>query len=305
MLMNKNKIIDDSHEVLLCLKNYICSNQLALAQYAFFANEQYKSLNNVYSSSLKGGDVKEQVANEMIGLDNILDKGLSDAFDRANDCVKSFFANRAQSMPRLCLKVFDEDKIFTLLRLPDQYPIETEGFGAEENTAFNRLSIGDKYYLCNDIPTAVVKNEYKNFRINRDKVVEYKNLLDNGANHDEIKDKWYDAWNPPATFSEKTNIMQRADPNTCYRSTLVLPLSLVKESLDKQFINHFNTSIDGKSIAFGFLCFDHADIDFFDEVNDQLFGYILADVLSLYLMLQLSCTEYSTVYNNSLRLLGY
>lgn len=306
MLENKKNTVDDRHDVLLCLKNYICSHQFTLAQYTLSANEHYKKLDHMYSSSIRSRGNDEELSKEMIALDDVLDKGLSDAFANVNNCVEVFFANRAKSLPRTCLKVFEENKIITLLRWPERYPIETEGFGAEENTAFNRISVGDKYYLCNDIPTAVVNNEYKNFRIKRDKVVEYKSLLDNGAVHDDIQNKWYEAWNPPAFFSENVGSSEQiAEPHTCYRSTLVIPMSLDKESINEQFVNHFNTSSDGGNIAFGFLCFDHSDINFFNEIDDQLFGSILADMLSLYLMLQLSCTEYSAVYNNSLQLLGY
>jgi hypothetical protein len=94
------------------------------------------------------------------------------------------------------------------------------------------------------------------------------------------------------------------DTTTCYKSTMVIPMSLIKSRLDDRFVHNFISSNEVENILFGFLCFDHCNTNFFHDNIDYLFGYILADSLSLYLILQLSCTEYSSTYKQAIEILN-
>jgi hypothetical protein len=73
--------------------------------------------------------------------------------------------------------------------------------------------------------------------------------------------------------------------------------------MDEEFIRNFRANSSGldvpKTPILGFLCLDHHYSDFFNESDDISIGYILADILSLYLIQQLVCTEYSGTYERA------
>jgi hypothetical protein len=314
MLDHKNNIIDNRYKILDCLNEYICENQSILSQYTFFVNELHKNLKDIHRSITNNNiesneklllDLKEA----LVELESFLDEDLSKAFKSAYKCSEVFFDGRSEILPRMCIKVFIDNQIFTLLSLPSVDSTKGQGFEADRNTAFESINRGNKYYICNDIPKAVENNEYKNCRIIREKVLKYNEiLLNQKEDTDSLEKEWLECWLPSSVFDPTTNtkeVEQQVDPRTCYRSTLVVPMSLTKSKLKNRFVEHFISSgNEAETIAFGFLCLDHDNVNFFDEKPDQSFVYILADVLSLYLIQQLSCTEYSSIYKDSIKLLG-
>lgn len=140
---------------------------------------------------------------------------------------------------------------------------------------------------------------YKNSRINCTDVQayyrppgRYRNLRYRHSSN--LKDdEWRRNWNPLPSL---TGHPERPPIELCYKSTLVIPISVVTRELPKDFSKNFN--ISGDRIAFGFLCLDHENVDFFKD-RDIDTGYIFADLISLYLVDWLKCNVYSSVYTEA------
>ena len=83
--------------------------------------------------------------------------------------------------------------------------------------------------------------------------------------------------------------------SNCYKSTLIIPLTLWNNKLAKLFVEKFNMK-DVERTIFGYLCFDHIETYYFYEDFDVNAGYIFADLLSLYLLTYIIYIEQSTTY---------
>ena len=83
------------------------------------------------------------------------------------------------------------------------------------------------------------------------------------------------------------------------------------EDLQPVFKNHF--SIPDKIVSkkkgndddsvgraiYGFLCFDHQQINYFNTDVDINIGYVFADILSIFLIQRLIYTEYSKTFQKA------
>ena len=149
---------------------------------------------------------------------------------------------------------------------------------------------GDKHYLCNNIPKALSEGNYKNARLDKDA---FEEQLEKFPTGDMSDDEWVRCWHKLSFLRKGEKVFPPIQ--MCYRSTLVIPMSLLTKNLRQEFIEHFKVDSDAERIVFGFLCFDHPEAGFFED-SDVHFGYIVADFLSLYLIQQLLYTDYSSVY---------
>lgn len=298
-------------DLLSLFKDYICENQLMLSQYSFMANEKHKNFkelqklletNKLKKNITETSDLQESLNKSFLELEDYLKQAFFNAFNSSYKCSKLFFSGRSKYDFRLCIKVFLDGKIGTLFRLPNHSYEKEDSFDFNKNTAFKHIDqgIGD-YYLCNNIPEKAGMSEYENTRLSQEKVIAYNNSLKKNpfpVNFDGYDEKWAECWEPVRVLDQKDGVSP-ALPENCYKSTLVIPMSLITEKLEKQFEEHFELSRNKRRTIFGFLCFDHCNVDFFRKDSDSLFGYILADMLSLYLILQLTYTRYSSTYRQA------
>jgi hypothetical protein len=174
--------------------------------------------------------------------------------------------------PRVCLKLKNGNYLKTILRdRASEFPVDD--FPINLNTAFKRIDRGASYYHCSDIPKDAKTGEYINARLIDEKVQEF------GS---DSRVKWRDCW---TGFKDAGSPDMYPPEETCYKSTLVIPLSFSNKGLKKDFIDFFSSqkSNGSEKLVFGFLCLDHQCVDFFDLVLDEKFAYIIADILSLYL----------------------
>ena len=72
-------------------------------------------------------------------------------------------------------------------------------------------------------------------------------------------------------------------------------MTLWNNSLSDSFKDLINISNIERSI-FGFLCLDHPESGYFQEEKDVNVGYIIADLLSLYLINRLNYTDNSKTF---------
>jgi len=134
-----------------------------------------------------------------------------------------------------------------------------------------------EFYLENNIPEKARKGSYHNPRLNDDSVRKYKKPFHWGK--DSIDNEWIIHWKDYHHHDNNT-------PNwaqSCYKSTMIIPMTLINNDLSDEFKRRFfENNLDGERTIWGFLCFDHPTINYFDRERDSAIGYIWADLLSLY-----------------------
>jgi hypothetical protein len=284
------------------MRNYICDTQTALLQYIFLANNKHKAVKE-FLEELESGAIKgsyEQACKDLAYLLTDLDEHLlikfGEVFDSTYEYSLKYFEGRSLLPPRMTLKVvLALDKLVTLFKIPETYVYETD-VGLAENTAFDRIADGERQYFCNDIPKSIRNGSYFNTRIDLDKAKEFAMKdVDLHIEDDDTYDKaWSEAWKRIRLVGSDKTI--KPPPETCYKSTVVLPVSLETEKLASEFINKFRISNESERALFGFLCLDHPTTDFFNEGTDTDFISILADILSCYLISQMTYTQFSSIY---------
>ncbi len=72
---------------------------------------------------------------------------------------------------------------------------------------------------------------------------------------------------------------------------------------DEFRVRFTRSSLDYGNLLLGFLCVDSHSANFFEE-GDKKIGYIFADVLSLFLILNMSLLEHSRAYQKAKICLG-
>jgi hypothetical protein len=298
------------------LRDLICKNQINLLQYIFLANEKHKELKqSLKATSLVSSALDEiqgysdeeidLVRQHYIKLEEHFYQGLRQSANDIFECLYKYFRGRSRAVPRLCIKVFESGKIKTLFRNTTvNYQDDDEDFLLEslDTGILEIIEENKKHYLCNDIPTAVIDKKYKNPRIREDIAKDYKrpNFLEKffGRTKDKSDKKWVECWLDSDTDENLENY---------YKSTLIIPMSFARKQLSQEFLKHLQKTEESEieqSIICGFFCLDHVETFFFDEQPDVAIAYICADILSIYLMYQLVCTQYSRFTDIAIRIMG-
>ncbi len=299
-------------------RNIVCKNQGHLTNYYIVSNQKHKFLRDqlLIVESLKSRGYfpgrQEQVEREFDKLEQIyedLRNYLNDAFRfiaRMNfEQLKSLYKYRLlnQRLPRICIKAVSDNKIRTLVRDNQAYYFEMASTPVSSNTAFEQIRMSNgKYFICNNIPAAIKQRKYRNPRIN----ISYVNESYNSIPYQElyyslfkaVDEKWVACWDKVELPSR---VYRPPAPESCYKSTLIIPMTFIASdgSMDGDVKRRFNVGYDGTKIGLGFLCLDHQNINFFNQDEDVDFGYIIADLLSLYLIQRLNCTDYSSTFREA------
>jgi hypothetical protein len=306
-------------ELLQLLGSYICTNQLYLAHYIFLSSKKHKELKEVLQLLLwfeQSNDpsedldlittLQDEMRLKLAELDLYLGDGINDIFKKTFGYAERYFEDRVASGPRLCIKVINENELFVLAREPAFKPSDPTFLNVEssasltENSAFEVISSGERYYLCNNIPSAFEAGEYKNSRLDKESVSRYNVVASNGdITSEELNRLWVKCWKlDDRQLTGKKHDFSKDEElfKSFYRSTLVVPMSFKNGDIDKDFKEKFGIREDTQRLILGFLCFDHENENLFNSEEDVCFGYILADMLSLYLLQQFTCTQFSTAY---------
>ncbi|MEO1392060.1 MAG: hypothetical protein AAFV90_04035 [Cyanobacteria bacterium J06634_5] len=293
------------------VRKVVCYNQGKIADYAFATNESHKRLRKCYQHILNDPSAAEEKDYEAlekayqeisVGLIRQFKGYAKKNFEfMAEFCeLKDFNRKRA----RFCVKSATfKNQEYEILPIAGSVPLTNNvAYSAEESTGFSAVIHTGKYFLCNNIPEQTKARKYKNSRIRRNQVLDFyqlpgwrKNL---GYRFGDTKDNsWIRCW-------ENGNLSQQiTDPSAFYKSTLVVPLSLLARpgDLSDAFIKNFEVHED--KIILGFLCLDHENINFFNHKADVDFAYIIADHLSLYWVHYSICTNQSSIFQKSYDLL--
>ncbi len=276
------------------LRDFVCSHQGNLIEYFFLAGEYHKELKNEFSKSKKNiHDIKQKG----IDLKTFIDESLLNSVAKSFDEMQKMFLGRHVHPPRICLKanLGKVNKTIVPLVREKRVGYISDCF-VHENTAFEFVQKNGTSYLCQNIPESAQKALYKNPRLIEDEVEKYSdNLNYNGY----IDENWVKCWrgnrNEPKTTTTE-------DYQNCYKSTLIIPLTLWNNKLGPIFINKFRMKDVDRTI-FGYLCFDHISTDYFDPIFDVDSGYVYADILSLYLLVRFVYIDQSKTFNDVSELL--
>ena len=278
----------------------ICELQACLAQYYIMSAVKHMKLKEAL-----GNDDAEEIVNRFTELEEYLWDSLKEALEISHKYIKKYFNERSKFPPRITIKApYGDSRIVDLYR-KDRSPFSE--FEVDENSAFKYIKDTGMYYICNDIPLAVSEEKYKNKRINGQMVRNnykrpglVKSLYMNVAGQPEVDAAWESCW-------DTGNAENRPHTESCYKSTLVIPMTLINASLRREFLNYM---FDGeeilekddeyKKLMFGFLCVDHRHTDYFNHESDVRIGYIIADLLSLFLVTRVMCTTKSRSYQNAI-----
>ena len=294
------------------IKDVVCYNQGRLADYYFLTNKKHKDLKGKLleiqnaQTSPSNGQLSE-LSELYEDLNSYISMGFREVCSKNFQSLIRFYSYRARNgpPPRICLKAVRDQNVVTLARNQYSSALEEE-LPASSNSAFMEIKDTSSFYFCSDIPKAIQRNKYKNPRIHEDVVKRFNKkpgpwrswTIRRGMGEDE---KWIQCWKRIQSPAGET----MPDVTTCYKSTLVIPMSLIANdsSLSNEFREHFHIKYGSSKVNIAFLCFDHVNINFFNRKEDVNVGYIFSDLLSLYLIQSLNCTDYSKIFNESTHIL--
>lgn len=273
-LLRKYKISSLEDQVIDLLNKIICYNQGAYIQYEFLTGEYHKNMKIAYNEN------SNNIAQTYNTFCNHVSKGLIEACLNNFKYLESYFAltKKSKHHIRICVKANRGTNVIDIIR-NRKTPYATE-YDISENTGFNYVYINGIYYLCNNVPKAYINGDYKNPRLNTNST-NYKESLINKIFADSLDLSWCKCWKNDNVISNEDE--DEDEHKYCYKSTFIVPMTLKNNDLSIEFRELFDNkgSIDSR-IIFGFLCFDHQNANYFDEVNDVKICYMVADILSLY-----------------------
>ena len=284
------------------LRDFICFHQGEFIQFAFLAGEYHKALKTEFSKENRSRDTIASRHDELL---EYLNEKIGAIVSSSFSLIQNLYSDRHVKSPRICLKVnFDpkEEMVVGLFR--EQNVGYVSDCSVNENKGFQYIKENGQYFLCQDIPKEAQKGEYFNPRLIKQAVDIYQSL-GRIKRYFKTKDKvyvdenWVNCWKRIETENGQP---VRPHYRSCYKSTLIIPLTLLNNNLNKKFIEKFNIPNVNRTI-FGYLCFDHVEINYFKPIFDVDVGYIFADILSLYLLVRFIFVNQSATYDSVKRFL--
>jgi hypothetical protein len=240
----------------------VCLNQGTYLQYAQLAAERHRRLKECLTLRSRR---TQEIADSVKDLVDFMNQECFEAAHKNFELIHEYFASRSRTKPRICIKgnfrIGDSNKVVTIFRdKPVKYEIATE---LSLNTGFSYIEKTGTYFLNNDIVASVKNNKYVNPRLNVSRVLS-KNSQDGVDRTD-----WLASWTGAT------------DQSDAYQSTLIIPMTLWNNQLNKEFRDFLKINDIGRTI-FGYLCIDHAEPNYFDKKLDVQVGYVFADLISMY-----------------------
>lgn len=291
-------------KILYTLNQAICYNQGAYTQYAYLAGEKHKEMKEEFNKQDRDNDKLKEYRDK---LEKHLYDEMIKAFRSNFKYIKDYFSERRKLEPRVCIKLYeknaeiDEKEIVDFLR---DIPLpQSPNYSIESNTGFFEVYKTGKSFKRNNIPYEVIQNRYGNPRLDDRKASRYKlSPFEQYKVHKLQKndEKWINCWYETENPDGSRN---RPIPEACYKSTMIIPMTLLGNDLYPQFRERFNIDTEDERAIYGFLCFDHHTINYFEEEPDRFIGYMFADIMSLYQITQLIYTDLSKTYRKVAELL--
>ena len=278
------------------LSDFICYHQGEFIQYTFLAGEYHKAMKTEFHKQKRD---RNAIASKHDELIEYLNEKIGDVVSTSFDLIQHLFSARHIKAPRSCLKAnFDPKEKLVIGLFREQKVGYNSNCSVNKNKGFHYIKENGRYYLCQNLPKEAQKGEYYNPRLIKEAVDNYQPLSRikryfKTKDNIFIDENWVNCWR-----RIETGDGQPVKPHyrSCYKSTLIIPLTLWNNKLNNKFITKFNIANVNRTI-FGYLCFDHIETNYFNPVFDVDAGYIFADILSLYLLVRFVFVDQSTTYN--------
>lgn len=253
------------------IQDFICFNQKNIIKYEYLISQLHKDLKNYFNDNQEDEDFEKKLNLKYEKLIIESYTRLIDMLDMNKPLIRNIFKSISSGFPRISIKSIDNDYVLDLYRDGDENDFRLTK--VQDNTAFNEiLNNNQKYYIANNLEELFLQGKYENSRLNKEQ-------------RDELADgkiDWINCWKPYTNTTKNVKY---------YNSTLVIPMAIRSDNLDKkdkEFYEKFFKNVShhkNSRTVWGFLCLDHKSSNFFeDEETMKLTGYIIADILSLYLM---------------------
>lgn len=279
------------------ISKFICYHQGEFIQYAFLAGEYHKGMKYEFYNEHRNHDLIKQKHDELIGY---LNEQIACIVESSFNLMQNFFSDRHVKSPRICLKAnFDPKEKLVIGLFREQKVGYNSDCSVTANKGFNYVKENGRYYLCQNIPKEAQKGEYYNPRLIKEAVDNYRpmNRIKRFYKTKDkifIDDNWINCWKRLSSDDGQTH---KPHYRSCYKSTLIIPLTLWNNTLNRKFLEKFNIADVDRTI-FGYLCFDHIETNYFNPVFDVDMGYIFADILSLYLLIRFVFVNQSGTYSS-------
>lgn len=288
----------------------ICQFQGHLAQAVVLSDTKHSDMERVFRSiKSDNGDKKATLEKKKKDLDNYLEETIREAFNAAAHYLEKYFAGRAKGEgPRMCLKFVErsdgQEYVVDGYRRPSAKPAYSMRDPLKVNSGFSSVRESGRSFLENDIPEAVVrkdgdKDKYYNRRIHEDAVGRYLQglgkspfwrMVDQIRGREQPPDvKWHACWDEGG---------RQIEPRSCYKSTMIVPLTFWNNELHKEFLEGFHFPAGDQRSILAFFCLDHQESGFFVKKLDQPMVYVFADLISLFLVIHMNYVENSPTYKD-------
>ncbi len=271
-------------------RDLICAHQGDFIQYLYTAGELHKKLGDALAAAAPDRD---QAALFARSLSDYMDRELYRIAHLGFAHMLKYFQGRSPGPPRICIKATrqrgQEQIVFPLVRAErvcyrSEYPVAA-------HTPFQLVQRHGRFVRIPDIAGAIYNGTYENARIDTAKARAYfaRSRQEAGCPKMPTPDPaWMDCW-----LTEPADRECPPEPRSCYRSLLVVPITLWNNELNDDFRQELDRKLkDTHDIAhgigryiFGYVCLDHVETDYFRSESDVDVGYMLADLMSQYMIL--------------------
>lgn len=294
-----NLSLTETNQQQQIIKDIVCYNQGKIAEYMFMQQSYSTKMSDEFSELFQNAKSENVYKLEKI-MTEYKTKSinfLETCINKNLDYIQQAFLKRHDENPRGCVKLLSPE-----LKLIDAYRnTKTKPYKYTENTGFYQIIDNkEKFYLNTNIPEAVKNERYKNSRIDTKAAKNYSINFSNKVNKlrkkKYIDQEWINCWNG----YEKNHTPQN---NECYKSTLIIPMTLINNELSSDFKMDFFQHHETKDkTILGFLCLDHSETDYFNT-NDSNIGFVIADLLSIYFIIDYKMRNHNGNYMSTNHLL--
>jgi len=267
------------------INKFICYNQGKYIQFEYLLGLKHKLLKAELKENGHNPDKVKEHHDEILRFTHSELKNIS---TQNFEFILEYFeiVKKSKLLPRVCIKGANQEKVVDLFR-NKRGPYYVTGHPVKSNSGFAHVFREGIWFLENDIPSQAKEGRYVNPRLDDQRVRNYNKTFGVKLNKEKIDVNWMDCW-------VKNDDATPALRESCYKSTLIIPMTLRNNEVSDEFIKKFFTNEFSKDrTIWQFLCFDHPVTGYFDDKRDKRIGYIFADILSLYFIAAFIHTENS------------
>lgn len=326
------------NEVSRSFKDAFCYNQGAIIEYLFLVSNLHKKM-RVALDQYRASRTEDEKLQSLDDLENAyldfliyIGEKYPHHIHKNFELATSIYALQKgkDNTPRMCIKVphKEDDGVLYIDPLFRNISAAYDDYAASQalgdNTAAVNVYASGRYYIENNIPhKASLPAGYRNPRLSPRNLQRY----EAPSTTDEIlaekrggfiDDAWCHCWRQYK--DSETDTLLEPPPESCYKSTLVVPMTLQNNKLCSMFFELFADKMneadewDGSPVedfnpdnaerhTFGFFCLDHTSVGYFNKTFDVDLGYFFSDICTVYHFITLNFLHLSKTNNETTRIL--